>query len=74
MEGETPRLRNVSTVDLTRDCRVAMAESLARRTPNHKIVGSSPAKSQSAHQNRPAWARVATMVPRFTQPLMSTWL
>ncbi len=27
-------------------CRVAMAEWLARRTPNHKIVGSSPAKSQ----------------------------
>ncbi len=35
---------------------VAMAEWLARRTPNHKIVGSSPAKSQSAHQSRPAWA------------------
>ena len=33
--------------------RVAMAEWLARRTP--KIVGSSPAKSQSAHQNRPVW-------------------
>ncbi len=36
--------------------RVAMAEWLARRTPNHKIAGSNPAKSQSAHQNRPAWA------------------
>ncbi len=36
--------------------RVAMAEWLARRTPNHKIVRLSPAKSQSAHQNRPAWA------------------
>ncbi len=35
---------------------VAMAEWLARRTPNHKIVGSSPAKSQSAHLNRPVWA------------------
>ncbi len=33
-----------------------MAEWLARRTPNHKIVGSSPPKSQSAHQNRPVWA------------------
>ncbi len=33
-----------------------MAEWLARRTLNHKIVGSSPAKSQSAHQNRPALA------------------
>ncbi len=33
-----------------------MAEWLARRTPNHKIVGSSPAESQSAHQIRPAWA------------------
>ncbi len=36
--------------------RVVMAEWLARWTPNHKIVGSSPAKSQSAHQNRPLWA------------------
>ena len=36
--------------------RVAMAEWLARRTPNHKIMGSSPAKSQSAHQNLPVWA------------------
>ncbi len=36
--------------------RVAMAEWLARRTPNHKIVGTSPAKSQSAHQYRPVWA------------------
>ncbi len=36
--------------------RVAMAEWLVRRTPNHKIVGSRPAKSQSAHQNRPVWA------------------
>ncbi len=27
-----------------------MAEWLARWTPNHKIVGSSPAKSQSARQ------------------------
>ena len=30
--------------------RVAMDEWLARLTPNHKIVGSSPAQSQSAHQ------------------------
>ncbi len=37
-------------------CRVVMAKWLARQTPNHKIVGSSPAKSQLAHQNRPAWA------------------
>ncbi len=33
-----------------------MAEWLARRTPNHKIVGSSHATSQSAHENRPVWA------------------
>ncbi len=33
-----------------------MAEWLARWTPNHKIVGSSPAQSQLAHQNRPVWA------------------
>ncbi len=33
-----------------------MAQWLARRTPNHKIVGSSPTKSQSAHQNCPVWA------------------
>ncbi len=33
-----------------------MAEWLARWTPNHKIVGSSSAKSQSAHQNRLVWA------------------
>ncbi len=36
--------------------RIAMAEWLARWTLNHKIVGSSPAKSQSAHQNRPVQA------------------
>ncbi len=41
---------------MTESCRVAIAEWLARWTPNHKIVGSSPAKSQSAHQNRPVWA------------------
>ncbi len=27
-----------------------MAEWLARRTPNHRIVGSGPAKSQTAYQ------------------------
>ncbi len=32
---------------ITWDCRVAMAEWLARRIPNHKIVGSSPAKGSS---------------------------
>ncbi len=36
--------------------RVAMAEWLARRTPNHKIVGSSPAKASQLIKNRPAWA------------------
>ena len=37
-------------------CRVAVAEWLARRTPNHKIVGWSPAKSSRLIKNRPAWA------------------
>ena len=32
-----------------------MAEWLARRAPNHKIVGSNPAKV-SRLKNRPAWA------------------
>ncbi len=44
-------LKNINCVatDAT-DRRVAMAEWLARLTPNHKTVGSSPAKSQSALQ------------------------
>ena len=33
-----------------------MAEWLARRTPNHKIVGSNPAKTSWLIENRPAWA------------------
>ncbi len=33
-----------------------MAEWLARRTPNHKIVGLSPAKTSRLTQKRPAWA------------------
>ncbi len=33
-----------------------MAEWLACQTPNHKIVGLSPAKSQAAHQYHPVWA------------------
>ncbi len=33
-----------------------MAEWLARRTPNHKIVGSSPAEATWLIKNRPAWA------------------
>ncbi len=33
-----------------------MAEWLARRTSNHKNVGLSPARSQSALQNRSVWA------------------
>ena len=33
-----------------------MAEWLACLTPNRKIVGSSPAKSQSSHQYHPVWA------------------
>ncbi len=34
-----------------------MAEWLARRTPNHKIVGSRQRPcSKQAHQNCPAWA------------------
>ncbi len=36
--------------------RVAMAEWLARPTPNHKIVGSSHAKTSWLIKNRPAWA------------------
>ncbi len=48
--------------------RVAMAEWLARQTPNHKIVGSSPAKSQSLIKTAPCGLRVVTMVPQFTQP------
>ncbi len=33
-----------------------MAEWLSRRTPNHKIVGSSPAKTSWLIKNRLAWA------------------
>ncbi len=33
-----------------------MAEWLAPRTPNHKIVGSSPTKTSWLIKNRPAWA------------------
>ena len=33
-----------------------MAECLARQTPNHKIVGSSPAKTSWLIKNHPAWA------------------
>ncbi len=33
-----------------------MAEWLARRTPNHKIVGLSPNKTSCLIKNRPAWA------------------
>ncbi len=33
-----------------------MAEWLARRTPMHKIVGSSPAKNSCLIKNLPAWA------------------
>ncbi len=33
-----------------------MAEWLAGRTPNHKIVGSSPAKASRLIKNHPAWA------------------
>ncbi len=29
---------------------------IARRTPNHKIVGSSSAEATLADQNHPAWA------------------
>ena len=36
--------------------RVTMAKRLARRTPNHKIVGSSPAKASRLIKNRPTWA------------------
>ena len=49
-------------------CQVAMAEWLARRTPNHKIVGLSPAKTGWLIKTVPRGLRVATMVPRFTQP------
>ncbi len=33
-----------------------MAEWLACRTPNHKIVSSSPAKASWLIKNHPAWA------------------
>ncbi len=33
-----------------------MAEWLAHHTPNHKIVGLSPAKASRLIKNRPAWA------------------
>ena len=33
-----------------------MAEWLARQSPNHKIVGSSPAKTNWLIKYRPAWA------------------
>ncbi len=36
--------------------RVAMAEWLAHRTPNHKIVGSSPTKASWLTRNHPTWA------------------
>ncbi len=35
-----------------------MAEWLVRRTPNHKIVGSSPADATWLIKNRLAWAMV----------------
>ncbi len=35
--------------------RVAMAEWLAHRTPNHKIMGSSPTKTSWLIKNRPVW-------------------
>ncbi len=37
-------------------CRVAMAEWLARRTPNQKLLGSSPAKTSWLIRNHPTWA------------------
>ena len=37
-------------------CRVVVAEWLARRTPNHKIMGLSPAKATWLIKNHPAWA------------------
>ncbi len=36
--------------------RVVMAEWLVRWTPNHNIVGSSPAKASRLIKNHPAWA------------------
>ena len=33
-----------------------MAEWSARRTPNHNILGSSPAKASWLIKKRPAWA------------------
>ena len=48
--------------------RVAIAEWLARRTPNHEIVGSSLAYRSLLIKKRPDGLRVTTMVPRFTQP------
>ncbi len=34
-----------------------MAEWLARRTPNHKIMGSSATQTSWLIKNRPAWAK-----------------
>ncbi len=34
-----------------------MAEWLARRTPNHKIVSSIPPNPVGSSKNRPAWAK-----------------
>ncbi len=42
-----------------------MAEWLAHRTPNHKIVGVSAAKTSWLIKNCPAWA--TAMVPQFAQ-------
>ncbi len=47
--------------------RVVMAEWLTRLTPNHKIVGLSPAKAFGSSKTVPPGLRVMTMVPRFIQ-------
>ncbi len=48
--------------------RVAMAEWLACRTPNHNIVGLSPAEATWLIKTVLRGLRVTTMVPLFTQP------
>ncbi len=48
---------------------VPMAERLARRIPDHKIVGSSPAKKPvGLSKTIPRGLLLVTMMPRFTQP------
>ncbi len=52
-----------------------MAKWLARQTPNHKIVGSSPAQTSWLIKNRPAWATGGDNGASVHSAVkMSTWL